>query len=317
MSGDTSGGRLSEPERRRVADNLRLVTVHLRERVSARGAPTRHQEWEDLFQEGCCGLIQAVRSYPPDSDIPFAAYALPRIHTAVSRAMRGGFATVKQPLYPRKAEQGADTTAAPRTVSIDFDPQDRRPSLRHEPDRPPAAESIGDRIRARYTRAIGRAADRTGRTRPARADRAELIRRIVDQRLLVPEPDDRVSLRAIARDTGSSYARVAQCDKRLTELTRLELTDDLETQHLRRVARRSDEGMAAPVDAALLGELHNLLTGRFLDKLATAPLPRRGAMLLELIEHAGTSPEAIGRLLLERMTGRQREALFCALQDEG
>ncbi len=245
MSGDTAWGRLTDEQRRQVEQHLPLVTVHLRGRMRGRGAPTREREWDDLFQEGCCGLIQAVRTYSPESGIPFAAYALPRIHTAVSRAMRGAFATIKQPLYPRRAGRLPDDV--PAVLSIDFDPEDRRAHPRHDPAGPPDAVTIGDRIRNRYLRAVQRAADRMTRTRPARPDRADLVRRIVEQRMLVPEPEHRVSLRAIARDTESSYARVAKCDKRLGELVRAELEADPTTQRLRRAARRSPDGLATPV----------------------------------------------------------------------
>ena len=82
-------------------------------------------------------------------------------------------------------------------MSLGFDPPDRRPHPRHELDRPPGAEPISKRIRRRYVDAVRQVAERMQRTKPSRPDRAELLHRIVEQRMLVPDPDDRVSLRSM------------------------------------------------------------------------------------------------------------------------
>ncbi len=63
-----------------------LVAVHLRRYVANLGEPRRDREWEDLFQEGCIGLIRATVRFRPERGITFAAFALPRIHNAVSKA---------------------------------------------------------------------------------------------------------------------------------------------------------------------------------------------------------------------------------------
>ena len=77
---------LTETQRRLVARNLGLVGLHLRRNVSNLAAPRRDREWDDLFQEGCLGLIQAAILFREDRGIAFAAFALPRIRNAVSRA---------------------------------------------------------------------------------------------------------------------------------------------------------------------------------------------------------------------------------------
>ena len=315
MNGRGSRRPLTDVERRRVAENLPLVKVHLRERVGRRSGPIADRVWDDLFQEGCFGLIQAVQSYPAESDVAFAAYALSRIHNAVSKALRARSATLKPPLYPRRGAQRDERDRTPTTVPLDFDPPDRRPHPRHDLDRPPGAEPISERIRRRYVQAVRRGAERMQRAKSARPDRAGLLRRIVEQRMLVPDPGDRVSLRSIARETGSSYARVLQCDKRLTELVRSRLADDVETQRLREVARRSQGGLDTPIDAVLDRHLRELRVERFLSAFSQQPPARRGLALLDLIQRAGTTVESVARGLLDAMPDAGREALLDAAED--
>jgi DNA-directed RNA polymerase specialized sigma subunit len=315
MNGRGSSRPLTDVERRRVAENLPLVKVHLRERVGRRSGPMADRVWDDLFQEGCFGLIQAVQSYPADSDVAFAAYALSRIHNAVSKALRARSATLKQPVYPRRAARRDERHRTPTTVSLDFDPPDRRAHQRHELDRSPGAEPISERIRRRYVEAVRQVAEHMQRTKSARPDRAELLHRIVEQRILVPDPHDRVSLRSIARETGSSYARVLQCDRRLTELVRSRLADDVETQRLREVARRSRGGMDTPIDAELDRHLRELRVERFLSALSQQPPSRQGMALLDLIQRAGTTVKSVARGLLNAMPGADREALLDTAED--
>jgi len=300
---------LDEEQRRRVAENTGLVAVHLSRHVRLGPAPTREREWDDLFQEGCLGLIEAARSFRPEAGIPFQAYALPRIRTAVSRALRGAFATVRRPLYPcrqRPGQNGGARAPGGTTVTLDFEPADRRPDPRQTLDRPGSGETIGDRLRSRYVQAVQRTAGRLQRTRPARADRAEVVRRIVEQRLLIPEPDARVALRAIARETGSSYARIAECEKRIVDRVRAELADDAETQLLRAEAARRAEGLTAPLEPGLEVLLEGACVDAFVARLKAAPVERQATLLLSLIAAAGASLEDVARRLLGEMTRERR-----------
>ena len=88
---------LSEVQRRRVRENLGLVGLHLRKHVRNLRTPRREREWEDLFQEGCLGLIRAAVDFAPEREIPFAAFALPRIHHAVSLALQSRFTLIRPP----------------------------------------------------------------------------------------------------------------------------------------------------------------------------------------------------------------------------
>jgi hypothetical protein len=153
---------------------------------------------------------------------------------------------------------------------------------------------------------VRRAAEESKRTRPARSDRAALIDRIVEQRLLVPEAEARVSKRRLARETRSAYARIAQCEKRILDQVRADLAEDTETQRLRAEASRRVEGLDAPIDAALEAELERVRIDGFVARLKAAPPDRRGAMLLSLLDAAGAGIEVAARSLLARMTVDRR-----------
>src|SRR3990172_4876630 len=94
---------LTDEQRRLVRDNVGLVAVHLRRNVANLIHPKREREWEDLFQEGCLGLIRAATAFRAERGIPFAAFALPRIHNAVSRALVTKFSTIYVP--PRRTKR--------------------------------------------------------------------------------------------------------------------------------------------------------------------------------------------------------------------
>ncbi len=313
MPGYDSIAHLSDNQRQKVRENIGLVRVHLRRHAcTAAGAPTRDREWDDLFQEGCLGLIEAARSFPADGRIPFAAYALPRIHTAVSRALRGAFATVRQPLYPR---QRPDTDRHPppaATTTLEFDPRDRRPDPRHAPLRTPGVDSVGQRLRARYERTVRKVAVRMQHARPARPDRALVVHRVVEERLLVPEPAARVSLRRLARETRSSYARIAQCEKRLLALVRAELVDDAETLRLRAEADGNPQGMDTPIDRALDDELEQLRIDRFVASFDGAPPKRQAALLLDSMKAAGTCVQTVARQLAASLPPQRRAKLLAS-----
>lgn len=78
--------RLTGEQAALVRDNLGLVGVHLRKRVVGSGPSLPRDQWDDLFQEGCVGLIEAALRFRAERGIAFAAFALPRIRTAVDRA---------------------------------------------------------------------------------------------------------------------------------------------------------------------------------------------------------------------------------------
>jgi len=115
---------LTAEQQHLVHDNLGLIAVHLRRRVPDLSQPRREREWDDLFQEGCLGLMDAARKFQAGRGVPFAAYAMLRIHAAVSRALRNRFSLVHIP-PPYAPRAGGSKSAKP--------PRERR-ERRAQPD---------------------------------------------------------------------------------------------------------------------------------------------------------------------------------------
>ena len=323
-----SGVALTEEQRRLARDNIGLVAVHLRRFVFNLARPQRDREWEDLFQEGCIGLIRAAGSYRPERGIAFAAYALPRIHNAVSRALRERFSTVRVPetRSGHKVTGGdaeaVDDSQPPRAYSFSVELEDRVVDRRRKnpsPEGPglgekPPGETVGGRLRDKYDRAVHQAGDAIATRASARGDRDELIRVLTEERFLVPDEESRRALRQIARDTRSSYARVAQCEKRLAEAIRQTLEADPEFRRLESWARTGPVGVDLPIDETLEGELAAASAHEFLRRYRRAGSSERAAMLARLVE---ASHQGLEKLVLSRVSSLSppaRERLLGGVQ---
>lgn len=258
-SNDFSGiEQLTVGQRKLVEENMGLVGLHIRRYVRNTAVGKSDRDYEDLFQEGCIGLIRSARKFDPDGGIPFAAFALPRIHTAVSAALLRDESLIRVPRKRsrkpkcKRSVDGSKVEAPkreiPKVYSLDIDPRldERVDSVAAGPSR-----TIGDRLREKYEQALDIATRIVARRKATRSDRAELIERIIQQRLLVPEEDSKTALRQIARDTNSSYSRVLQCERRIQVAMRRALTGDLEFRQLRETARRSEVGSNQEIDPDL------------------------------------------------------------------
>lgn len=328
--------RLTPSQRDLVANNVGLVGVHLRRYVPNLAAPRRDREWEDLFQEGCLGLIQAALRHDPQSGIAFAAFALPRIHNAVSRAIARRFSTVHVPL-PRRAGRGeresetsrandrgiglnAGRTARPRVFSLPDDaestlgaPNRHDPTDRHDPTNRTPQQTVGARLREKYERAVASAGRAMAGRSSTRGDRGELVRCLVEGRLLIPHEEARTPLRQIARDTRSSYARVAQCDKQLAAAVRGELRADPEFEELQRRRLLDTYGVDLPLDDELEHALSRVAADEYARRFRAADVTQRARMLEAVLTASGESPAEVVRSRLRRLHHRTREELFRAL----
>ena len=284
---------LTDRHRKLVQAHLWLVELHLRKKVPGVSQSGGTRSWDDLYQEGCLGLIEAVNRFDPARGIPFVAFALPRIHTAVSRALWSGEAMVRVPRRTRRAAAEArGAQPAPRTVPLEHEPAGKAATA----DRSEGAvggetgrETVGDRLRAKYERAVGAVVEHESQVRTRRGDRRLLVERLASQRLLVPGEGHRLSLRRIARDTGSSIARVVRCEQRLRERIASMLSQDLVVRRLREEARTHPLGMDAPIDDALHVELCELAERRFASAFLRISGRQRGEMVTRLIESCGRS----------------------------
>ncbi len=293
--------KLTSEQRRLVEKNLGLVAVHLRRLLSPGDEPRRDREWEDLFQEGCFGLAGAAMTYDPRCGVPFAAYALRRIKMVVSRALSRAFATVHVPDGERSSDQGRH-----KVVSLRGDPPIRKPADRQRPwsDDPP--ETIGDRVRSKYTQAVLDA--KNAICGNPREDRADMTERLATERWLVPAEEHRTRLRQIVRDTGSTYSRVTCAEQRMIAHIRDRLGNDAEFNELLSQARRSRWGMDTALDDEALERLSATLDARIGRMFQNAPEDRRALMLMHILRHSGITVEDRIRSLVRRLTIDQKNA---------
>lgn len=310
MVSGTGGVVLSDQQRALVQQHLWLVDLHLRKKVPGLNKPLAGRSRDDLYQEGCLGLIEAVRRYDPEQGIPFVAFALPRIHTAVSRALWRGSSLVAVPRRLHLGRGPESRQEFAQVVPLDREPPGRVESP--EPGRPgsPPAETLGRRLRRKIERAVRSAVEQESRVKSRRGDRRRLLEELAEHRLLVPHEDQRTPLREIARRTGSSIARVVQCDQRLRERIEQALAGDLEIQRLRGEARSHPLGMDAPVDAALQMELRELTERRFMDAFKCAAPQQRSRLLTRLVECCGRTVWEFVNVLYASLPREQQEVLL-------
>jgi RNA polymerase sigma factor (sigma-70 family) len=307
---------LTDEQAHLVRENIGLVGVHLRRHVANLSQPRRDREWEDLFQEGCLGLIDAARRFRVDRGIPFAAFAFPRIHNAVSKALSTKFATVYVP--PRRTSGGC-TGAPGRNSESGFgdcgetpDPRpmaDARPSVRslsemdernccyrgrHHTETA-CSDTIGSRLREKYECAVRTAAETSAGKTSTRGDRDALVHLLKEERFLIPSAESRRSLRQIARDTQSSYARVAQCDKQMGDRIRLTLDADPEFGELRRRKRAAPLGGDVPIDAEIERGLVLACADEFVRRFGDADEKTRAGVLHTVLEVSNSDIKGIVR----------------------
>ena len=97
-----------KPEQNRLVEN-NLGLVH----ACARRYISRGEEYEDLFQSGCIGLIKAAAGYDPGRGTAFSTYAVPVILGEIRRIFRdSGCVKVSR----RLRELGMHISKAQRTL---------------------------------------------------------------------------------------------------------------------------------------------------------------------------------------------------------
>lgn len=321
----TSSATLTDEQRRLVRDNLGLVAVHLRRNVFNLNHPKRKREWEDLFQEGCLGLIRAATVFREERGIPFAAFALPRIHNAVSRALQTKFNTIYvPPTRPHRKGGRPDTIVDHSSIGGRRDEESIRAPKRLEmcveladramPPRPDDAleqhSTVGERLREKYERAVQEASQTVSGRACRRGDRKRLVRTLIEERYLVPDDDSHLPLRRIARNTRSSYGRVSDCDKQLHQEIRRTLESDPEFRVLRKLARSDPAGAELSIDEDLERELAGTAAAEFVRRFATAPTDERARMLQSLLELSPGDLEEIVQCRIVALPADARERLL-------
>ena len=308
---------LTEAQRQTVAENLGLVGMQIN-RMLGRGlhGALRPEYWDELFQEGCLGLIQAVQGYDPDGGMAFTTYAVPRIHYAARRAFRRCRETIQIPERKSRGGGSRDSAAGPPSASestapglprvrscgpeeINAIPASAQPGPFGGDDVAMAGAgervTIGVLLRRKLEAAIDHAVERVAASTKTRADRGALARKLADERLLVPEAGYQASLREIARKTRSSYGRVAACETLLVAEVRRCLSADAEFGLLAETGARREEGMAAAVDDDLRRVLRTSVTDRMVGVFKGLPRTERAELLLTVMEQAGVDTQSVLR----------------------
>ncbi|MHC5111232.1 MAG: sigma factor [Planctomycetota bacterium] len=307
---------LTPGQRVMVQQNLGLIAVHLRRRVPGLTQPRREREWDDLFQEGFLGLVRAARVFDENRGIPFAAFALSRINHAVDRAIRTRFSILPVPSRKRRGTQEEKTHAGqPRCFSI----HDGGGAVRHVEDSScsnggdiadGARETLGCRIRRKYERAVEAATHGMSDGKNARRDYAQLVRTLVEKRFLIPDEHRHPSLREIARITGSSYGRVAACNRRITESIRRQLEHDPEFEALQKTCSESPLGVRQPIDRTVEARLQQVGNEIFIRRIRSSDPARLGHLLHTLMQLLPKPTDSFIRECIRHLSPNLREGLF-------
>ncbi|MCG3137353.1 MAG: RNA polymerase sigma factor RpoS [Phycisphaerae bacterium] len=283
---------LSDERQGWVNEHLQLV-----QKVLRRYRPSRHhahREAADLYQEGCLGLIRAAEHYDPASQIPFAAYAQRRIQQTISQALYEQNSTIRVPMRTQlrhRDRHRPDEGGFPVIHSLEIDPVDQR----HEPA---AGVSVNEQLHDRLREAARRAGVRAKKSTGRRGDRDILIDRLVDERLLISTLQEKTPLRQIARETRSSYSRVAGCERQLLNLMRQELQQDRDCQLLL---------LRATHDTAAEADEPHWRVAQFERLLSEHESAAQHSWLWEILEQTGGEPSLLLCRLFARLTQVQQD----------
>ncbi|MBI1826909.1 MAG: hypothetical protein HY287_15295 [Planctomycetes bacterium] len=295
-----------------VAKNIGLVGVHLRHHTGFLTTAQRQNQWSDFFQEGCLGLIRAVATYGENNPIPFAAWALRRIHMYVSRAMLRereaahaseniGF-LLDESAHARVRRHSIARLCATQSIeSLGADDLE----MINEP--PP---TIGERLREKYERAAHHAARMAQRRATERGDREVLVRILMEERFLVPDEHSRGGLRQIARDTDSSFARVLHCERQMASAIRNILQADPEFVELQRQAKENLFGVAMLIDNRLEARLAATCTLEFARRLHRVTPEFRSALLERLWAKCANELSVAAARIFVRLPWQDREEVL-------
>ena len=340
-SGETGVGKdarhcpvMNSVQRERVRRYLDLVGLHLRRRVYLPSSPTRTRETEDLFQEGCLGLIRAAVSYDPDCDGEFAPYALARIRASVHKAIYEHFATVRVPigtLHRRKhamrsqeqaSEPGRQDPYVMRCVAIQMDMDefaDRRKRASVLPDLPSTeacTDSIGQHLRDKLSIVLEEAIRRTSR-RCRRSGALDILQVLASERLAIPDEQRRTPLRAIARRFSVSLGRVVNWQRNLERVARSILCDDEEFKLLDEAWKSCHPDREQPIEPLLAREL-DASRRRSLRRAGEAGGGRGEKVLVAVLRKAGPCPIDLAEQLFAALgTAAQRQVLAEVIHARG
>jgi len=261
---------LSDAQRRRMEAHLPLVHVTIRRMGGTDKVWRARREAADLVQEGCVALAEALRSHDPARHGDFPAYAMARVHFAVSRyahehggLIRVPFITQRRRRHPRgdPPEDRHDPGSPPRVVRL----TESAAAVAGVPAQAPWEDgpeargqglTLGELVRNCYERALAEVVERL-RTRGA--GNHELVDRCLRERWIVPEPGQRTPIRSLARDLNCSLGRITHLEGRLRRGVAQRLLENPLYQRLVDLARQSAHGWRYRPSESELAELGNFI----------------------------------------------------------
>ncbi|MBN1490513.1 MAG: sigma-70 family RNA polymerase sigma factor [Phycisphaerae bacterium] len=312
---------LTGAQRALVARHLGLVRLHLRRRISP---ATRTREADDLFQEGCLGLIRAARRYDARAHGAFAPYALARIRGSVHRALADRSTAIRVPVREqirrRAVVRGPNDPVKvplPRVVALRGGSDGPLRSRRREGPEAmvaDAAESgfgstIGQQLREKHALALDAALEHAAR-RCRRPDARVVLELIVRERLAIPCEHERTPLRAIGRRFGVSIGRVMAWQRAIKRIARGILAADDEFVRLRQATRGLSPGVDGTVSAELAADLVGRRREMFRRAFTASDRAGRGLLALAVLgSDRSDGLEQASRLFARRSQAVQRRIL--------
>jgi hypothetical protein len=176
----------------------------------------------------------------------------------------------------------------------------------------PSFETVGQRLRTLFDRAVSRAVDRMDRRPARRGDRRAVLMRIADARLRIPSEDYRATLRTLARETGSSVGRVVKYEQDLRRQVRAALADDPEVTLLLEMARSDPAGMERPIDEGLQRDLREVVERKFMAAFFSSSPEEQADLLTRLVAWCGSPAGDLVRGLYASLSRDQQDDLASA-----
>lgn len=313
-------GALSAKGRRLVETHLGLVAFCVKEYLRRTGGSgVSPSEWADMFQEGCLGLIAAARAHGKTDSNRFAEAACASILLVLRRQRRKALCElgvrgrrrrgIDDPRHRPDVPQRVVSLSKPLERTL-VDPKSLRPAGREEPPGRETGPTIGDRFSEKLRRAAHRAAEAVAARKPRRARGMAVVRRLLEERLLIPEEHQRETLRGIARRQRRPLSLVRRRDRTLLLILRRMLAADPEFGRLRELLRQSDLGRDEPMTADLDRQLAEQSCEAFLARLRTASTEQQGKLLAEWLAYFPAGWEDVFRQAWCTLDSTRREELL-------
>lgn len=310
----------------RVRKHIGLVDLHLRRRVPTPRTPHRLREREDLFQEGCLGLIRAAVSYDAKRDGDFPPYALMRIRGAVHTALHEHFSTIRIPtgelnrnkrVMKMMHKSDSDRRNDPAHVRCIESPnsvleaQDRR--RRHDDALPhPEHGTVGEHVREKFMLSLTEAATRMAE-KCRRPDAAEVMHLLANERVAASDPGRCTTLRSIGERFGISAGRLVNWQQSLERMLKAMLATDEELALLDQVHSSDKAGLRQPVDSMLAADLERL-RHRMIRRIRNAGNLSGEQLLLTVLKHAGIDPGEHAERMFADLEATAQRRILAAVQ---